>query len=127
MASGGTDESDFDGVTTSDREDFNDIRSEIGSDISVSLVSTPDVSETDLSESDWDDGGPNSEQEWKKKCRAVNVDNFGGRAGSKINLGPLRTEKYYFVQFFPDPLVEKIVVETKNYARRMTEQKPDSE
>lgn len=82
MASGGSDESDFEGFTASDLEDFNDNRSEIDPGISVSPVSTPDISEAELSENESDDWGSNSKQEWTENLRAVKVVNIEGWFGS---------------------------------------------
>lgn len=124
MASTDSEESDFEGFTASDLEEYDDNRSEIGSDISVSPCSSPDVSEAELSDSESDDDDPHNE-EWTGNLRATKVDDFRGRVGSNIELGPLKTEKDFFMEFFPNSLVEKIVFETNNYARKMTEQKPD--
>jgi hypothetical protein len=38
----------------------------------------------------------------------------------------LRTENDFFLQFFPENLVERLVTETNNYAKRMTKEKPDA-
>ena len=35
-------------------------------------------------------------------------------------------QKDFFLQFFPENLVERLVTETNNYAKRMTEEKPDT-
>jgi hypothetical protein len=45
--------------------------------------------------------------------------------GATFDLGPLRTENDFFLQFFPENLVERLVTETNNYAKQMTEEKPD--
>ena len=36
------------------------------------------------------------------------------------------TENDFFLQFFPENLVERLVTETNNYAKRMTKEKPDA-
>jgi hypothetical protein len=59
---------------------------------------------------------------WSENLRAFQIDPFVSPTGATFELGPLRTEK----DFFPENLVERLVTETNNYAKRMTEEKPDT-
>lgn len=124
MASFESDESDFEGFTSNDIEDFDDNGSEIGSDISISPVSTPESSDAEISEDESDDE-VEIPQQWTENLSQFTVADFKEEVGSKIELGPLKTEREFFLQFFPEMLVEKMVAETNNYAKMMTQQKPD--
>ena len=114
-----SDISEFEGFSPSDIDDGDDPMFEIGSDISVSLIWTPETSENEESyeEEVWNDT-------WSENFRAFQIDPFVSPTGATFELGPLRTEK----EFFPDSLVERLVTETNisnNYAKQMTEEKPD--
>lgn len=116
-----SDISEFEGFSPSDIDDRDDPTFEIGSDISVSPVSTPETSENE--ESDEEEVRNDT---WSENLRAFQIDQFVSPTGATFELGPLRTEKDFFLQFFPENLVERLVTETNNYAKHMAEERPDA-
>lgn len=115
-----SDDSDFEGFNPSDVDENESFVAEIWSDISVSPVSSPDVS--DFEESD-EDGDENDQ--WRNELRRVTVPAFTAEVGPTFELGPTKNELDFFLKFFPDNLMENIVTETNDYARKMTEHAPD--
>jgi hypothetical protein len=115
-----SDISEFEGFSSSDIDDGDDPWFEIGSDISVSPVSTPETNENE--ESDEEEVRNDT---WSENLRAFQINQFVSSTGTTFELGSLRTEKDSFLQFLPENLVERLVTETNNYAKQMTEEKPD--
>jgi hypothetical protein len=76
--------------------DIDDPLFEICSDIRVSPVSTPETSENEKS----------GEEE-------VRNDPFVSLSGATFELGTLRTEKDFFLQFFPGLLPKLIIMQSK--------------
>lgn len=87
----------------------------IGSDISVSPVSTPDLSPVNSSsESDSDD----KDLAWRPNLRKPNNKPF---TEATFELGPRKNELDFFLRFFPEELFELLVRETNSYAARVIE------
>jgi hypothetical protein len=57
---------------------------------------------------------------WSENLRAFQINQFVSSTGTTFELGSLRTEKDFFLQFLPENLVERLVTETNNYAKQMT-------
>lgn len=95
---------------------------EIGSDMSVSPVSTPDLSPVNSSsESDSDD----KDLAWRPNLRKPNNKPFTEAVGATFELRPRKNELDFFLKFFPEELFELLVRETNSYAARVKETKPD--
>jgi len=90
-----SDISEFERFLSSDIDDGDDPLFEIGSDISVSPVSTPETSKNE--ESDEEEVRNDT---WNENLRAFQIDPFVSPTGATFQLGPLRTEKDFFLQFF---------------------------
>jgi len=71
----------------------------------------------------WESG---PEEKWNPLLRSFNVPEFTAEVGPTFEQGPTRNELDFFLKFFPAFLVEMIVVETNNYARKVIENRPDS-
>lgn len=94
----------------------------IGSDISVSPLSTPDISPVNSSsESDSED----EDLAWCPNLRKPNNKPFTEAVGATFELGPQKNELDFFLKFFPEELFELSVRETNAYATRVIETKPD--
>lgn len=76
---------------------------EIGSDISVSPVSSPDLSLVNLSsESDSED----EDLAWRPNLRKPNIKPFTEAVCANFQLGPLKNELDFFLKFFAEELLE---------------------
>lgn len=99
-----------------------DVDPEIGSDISVSPVSTPDLSPVNSSsESDSDD----KDLAWRPNLRKPNNKPFTEAVGATFELRPRKNKLDFFLKFFPEELFELLVRETNSYAARVIETNPD--
>lgn len=90
-----SDISEFEGFSPSDIDDRDDPTFEIGSDISVSPVSTPETSENE--ESDEEEVRNDT---WSENLHAFQIDQFVSPTGATFELGPLWTEKDFFSTIF---------------------------
>ena len=95
-----------------------DLLSEDGSDISISPVSSPEISDDES-----DDEAVASV--WSSNLRRFEVRKFTSNVGANFEMGPEKNEKDFFQKFFPDHLVQRIVLETNNYATKMIAEKAD--
>ena len=100
-----SDISEFEGFSQSDIDDGDDPTFEIGSDISVSPVSTPETSENKES---------NEEQvrndTWSENLRSFQIDQF-----VSPSLGLCGLKRIFFYNFFQRILIERLVTKTNNY------------
>ena len=95
---------------------------DVGSDISVSPVSTPDLSPVDSSsESDSDD----EDLAWRPVLRKPVNKPFTEPVGATFTLEKESNELDFFLKFFDEGLFAKIVEETNNYAENCIQRKPD--
>lgn len=94
--------------------------SDSGSDISVSIVNTEDLSDLSFSENE-DDG---IEIGWSHDDSPVNVAAFILAIGATSTVPEDSTAKDFFCLFVPE-LFENIVEETNQYARQCIARKPD--
>ena len=94
-------------------------QSDLESDISVSSVSTDDLS--DFEEEDDDEGT------WNENINPVEVSPFTEATGPTSGVAEDGTAIDFFYLMFPEELIEQIVAETNRYARECIAMKPDRE
>lgn len=91
---------------------------EIGSDISVSPVSTPELSTVDSSSASEND-------DEDLACLPSFTRPFTKPVGGTFTLEKEENELDFFFQFFDDNLFEKIVDETNSYAEKCQQTNPN--
>ena len=111
-------EGEFEGFDAADIEDSE--IPEVGSDISVSPVSTPPTSDDESDENE------EINATWNRNLRKPVVRDFTETVGATFTLDDDKREIDFFNKFFPRELVEKLVLETNNYADKCIAQRPDS-
>lgn len=122
----------MDSESEASNDGFSEVESlpgSIRSDISfhssdVSDVSTPDVSDDSLVAyiEDADSFG----NVWTRKIVPPDIPAFEEEVGSTFKLESCENEIDFFLQFFSGQLIERLVLETNEYARSCCSEKPDS-
>lgn len=94
-------------------------QSDLESDISVSSVSTEDLSDFEEEEDE--------EETWNENPNPVEVSPFTEATGPTSGVAEDGTAIDFFYLMFPEELIEQIVAETNRYARECIATKPDRE
>ena len=94
-------------------------QSDSESDISVSSVSTEDLSDFEEEEAE--------EETWNENSNSVEVSPFTEATGPTSGVAEDGTAIDFFYLMFPEELIEQIVAETNRHARECIATKPDRE
>lgn len=132
MADDSDSSGEFSGFSPQESIVSSDDLRDIETDVSVSDISTTSSTDLDEFEGDTSDVGEgelgavaSGPQNWTSMISPISIPDFTGINGASFQLPATASEIDFFVKFFPDSLLESVVVETNRYASQAILKKPD--